>query len=174
MVGQGVVDETAPRARQHGTAGLKSGSTLLRQQSQLEAAAATVRQGLSAEGELQGEGKGTARAPAVASLTQMTVSCRSAAPQPRVTAHDSQARSVTPMSPSQAIRRCWAPAHPPPVAHADGQPAGCDELPRRSMQPCSRCLPSLQLQLSDDLQDTLASGGQDSIAATDQLLSELV
>ncbi len=142
-------------------AGLKSGGSPASSAS-TQAAAATGSPALQPEGELQGEGEGGGAAPAIASP---------AADVARLS--ESSPATTVDWTPTQAIRRLLGSTSPSASVVASDQPVGAMS-PQAIDAAMQSVLPALRRQLSSDLQDTLASGGQDSIAATDQLLSELV
>lgn len=115
-------------------------------------------QGLSATGELEGEGEGAATvAPAIEFSPSNGLLTSSGFVAPTPTA-DNQAAAAAPIPPAQAIGRSLGSSTRAAASDAVGRidssltAAAVDE----AMQ---SVLPSLQLQLSDDLSDTLARRG---------------
>ncbi|MEO8272329.1 MAG: hypothetical protein ABI557_21655, partial [Aureliella sp.] len=112
-------------------------------------------QGLSSDGALQGEGEGAAViAPTIETSPSNSQLPPSGLVAPTPTT-DGAARSVTPLSPSEALRQLLGSSSREAASDAAGSErtsmtaADVDE----AMQ---SLLPSMQLQLSDDLSDTLA------------------
>jgi cyclophilin family peptidyl-prolyl cis-trans isomerase len=85
----------------------------------------------------------------------------------RATDDDSQGALTPPQSPSQAIRQLLGSASRASLNAASAMQAEAVDVAMQSV------LPSLELKLSDELQDTIAHSGQLSSAATDAIVAQL-
>ncbi len=141
-------------------AGLKTGTSPASSSASPQAATAPASSpAIQNQGELQGEGEGSGLAPIVSPIVARL--------------SESSPAASTDWTPTQAVRRLLGSSPTSNSVEAASQPVAAMS-PQAVDMAMQSVLPTLRRQLSSDLQDALASGGQETIAATDQLLSELV
>jgi large repetitive protein len=137
------------------------------------ASTASANSSTNTAGLLSGEGEGadSASAEAVPSSSSMPAIAqapsRLASSSLRSTDRGMDSPGQPPLSPAQAIRQVLGSA---PRASFDASTALAAEAVDVAMQ---SVLPSLELKLSDELQDTIANSGQLSSEATDAIVAQL-
>lgn len=114
-------------------------------------------------GSLSGEGEGES-----VDSSPVDLSSLSRSPQSSPTSLVTSEQNGGPLSPSQAIRELLGSSRNAAASNFAPMSSQAIDAAMQSV------LPALELKLADDLQDSLASGGQLSAAATDQIVEQLV